>query len=55
VTLDARLAWPVFSHLELAIVGQDLLDAHHLEFLSGTPATSTEVQRSVYAEARWRW
>ncbi|HKC10638.1 MAG TPA: TonB-dependent receptor [Vicinamibacteria bacterium] len=51
--LDARLAWPVVAKLELAVVGQNLLRDHHLEFGSGPNAV--EIQRSVYGEARWRW
>lgn len=51
--LDARVAWLVVPRLELAIVGRDLLRDHHLEFGGGT--SPTEIQRSVYGEARWRW
>ncbi|HXB57063.1 MAG TPA: TonB-dependent receptor [Vicinamibacteria bacterium] len=51
--LDARLAWPVVAKLELAVVGQNLLRDHHLEFGSGP--TAVEIPRSIYGEARWRW
>ena len=38
---------------EAAVVGQNLLDSHHLEFFgAGTPAT--EVDRGVYATVTWR-
>jgi len=54
--LNARLAWRPRKNLELAVVGQDLLDSHHPE--SGTsPAVRSpliEVQRSVYGRVtRW--
>jgi len=39
--------------LELAIVGHDLLHAHHPEF--GAPAGRTEVERSVFGEITCRW
>jgi iron complex outermembrane receptor protein len=50
--LDARVGWQLDRHLELAAVGQNLLSPHHPEF-GGTGAV--EVQRSLYADARWRW
>jgi iron complex outermembrane receptor protein len=51
--LDARAAWLVAPRLELAVVGQNLLHKHHPEF-GGSPEP-TEIERSVYGEARWRW
>jgi iron complex outermembrane receptor protein len=51
--LDARVGWLVVPRLELAVVGQSLLHKHHLEF-GGSPDL-TEIERSVYGEARWRW
>jgi iron complex outermembrane receptor protein len=52
ISLDARLAWDPRSDLELAVVGQNLLDNHHPEF-SGAPAV--EIRRSVYASVTYRW
>jgi iron complex outermembrane receptor protein len=52
--LDVRLGWRVSSALELSIVGQNLLHAHHPEY--GFPApTDEEVQRSVFVKADWRF
>ena len=51
--LDGRVGWRVVPRLELAVVGQNLLHAHHAEF-GGSPDPA-EIERSVYAEARWRW
>jgi iron complex outermembrane receptor protein len=49
--LDLRLAWRVSERVELAVVGQNLLQASHLEF--GSPAARGEIQRSVYAKLTW--
>jgi iron complex outermembrane receptor protein len=58
IEMDARLAWRPRERLELALVGQNLLNTYHYEFgrttetynsiLSGTP-------RSVYGTATWRY
>ena len=56
VALDARLAWEPVDGVELALVGQNLLDDQHPELepeFLGTVAT--EVQRSVYAKITWRF
>ena len=49
-SLNARAAWRPWAPLELAVVGRDLLQAHHPEFGGGT-----EVERSVYGEVAWRF
>jgi iron complex outermembrane recepter protein len=52
--LDARLAWRPTEHLELSVVGQNLLHARHVEF--GTPdATRQSVKRGVVGKATWRY
>jgi hypothetical protein len=48
-----RVAWQAGEHLELSLVGQNLLHDHHLEF--GTPETRGEIERSVYGKAAWRF
>ncbi len=55
LTLDARLGWRPVNSLELSLVGQNLLDARHLEAVSesGTRVVSSEVERSVYAKITW--
>jgi iron complex outermembrane receptor protein len=50
-TMDARLAWQPTRRLELAVVGQNLLDAHHLEYF-GLDSVATEVDRGVYGSLR---
>jgi iron complex outermembrane recepter protein len=49
VAVDARIGWSVFEHLELTLVGQNLLDDQHLEF------GFREIERSVYGKAIWRF
>jgi iron complex outermembrane receptor protein len=49
-SLDMRIGWRPTPRLELAVVGQNLLDPHHPEFGGGV-----EIQRGVYARASWGW
>ena len=56
VSLDLRLAWRPRKNLELAIVGQNLLDDRHPEFRSSLITTvPTEIERSVYGKVTWRF
>jgi iron complex outermembrane recepter protein len=56
LTIDARLAWLPRKNLEIAIVGQNLLDDRHPEFAPTFIGTQkTEVQRSVYGTVVWRF
>jgi hypothetical protein len=56
--MDMRLAWRPRERLELAVVGQNLLQPHHYEY---SPAAAsfgqevTEVPRGVYGIATWRY
>lgn len=51
--LDSRIGW-VMKGLELALVGQNLLHAHHAEYGFGDPARE-EIKRSVYGKISWRY
>ena len=51
--LDLRLGWKATEHLELAVIGQNLLHDQHAEFVTSGPATR-EVQRGVYGRITWR-
>ena len=52
--LDLRLGWRPLRDLEIALVGQNLLDKHHPEMSSSFLQTqATEVQRSVYGKVTW--
>jgi iron complex outermembrane recepter protein len=55
--VDARLAWQIRKGLELALVGQNLLDSHHPEFRSftGGPQSYYEIQRSAYVKLTYRF
>lgn len=51
--LDLRVAWQPVAVLELAVIGRNLLDASHLEFIPASPAPR-EVERSVFGKVTWR-
>lgn len=57
--VDARLGWRALDRLELALAGQNLLHARHVEFgpgtIGGSAAGEQQVGRSVYAQATFRW
>jgi len=48
--LDMRVAWHATSHLELSLVGQNLLENHHAEAIP-----TEEIQRGFYGKATWQW
>jgi iron complex outermembrane receptor protein len=47
-----RAAWHPVPRLELSIVSQDLFEAHHLEWPSGSGG-NVEIRRSVYGQITW--
>jgi iron complex outermembrane receptor protein len=52
--LDTRLAWRASDRLELSLVGQNLLDARHVEFAGdATGVIKTVARRAAYVKARW--
>ena len=56
VTMDARLAWKPAKGLELAVVGQNLFEQHHAEFIPEYINTQpTEVVRSIYGKLTWQY
>lgn len=51
VELDLRLGWKPVPNLDISLVGKNLLDNQHPEFISSFLQTQpTEVQRSVYGK-----
>jgi iron complex outermembrane receptor protein len=53
---DARVAWRINKHWELAIVGQNLLHDRHAEFNTTEVNTqATEIPRSVFGTITWRF
>ena len=56
LTLDVRLGWRPTKHLELAVVGQNLLDDRHPEFSPSFISTGQkEIQRGVYGKITARF
>jgi iron complex outermembrane receptor protein len=47
--LDVRIGWKLNESLELNVVGQNLLDKQHPEFIPTSPS-AREIQRSVYGK-----
>ncbi len=55
VELDANIAWQPNKELELMLVGQNLLDSHHLEFIQEYFTSPVEIERSVYVKLTWKF
>jgi iron complex outermembrane receptor protein len=56
--MDMRLAWRPRKRLELAVVGQNLLQAQHQEYGRATGDWLTDftaVPRGVYGTVAWRY
>jgi iron complex outermembrane receptor protein len=55
-TLDLKLAWRPVKNLELALVGQNLLENGHQEFRAEQFSTQVyEVERGVYGKLTWKF
>ncbi|MFZ1986073.1 MAG: TonB-dependent receptor [Desulfatitalea sp.] len=55
-TMDARIGWRATKNWSFDLVGQNLLDDQHPEFVNevlGVPRA--EIERGVYAKATWRF
>lgn len=53
-TIDAHLSWKPRPDLEFSIVGQNLLDRHHPEFVTELfSVANSEIERSVYGKIQW--
>ncbi len=55
VELDANIAWQLREGLELMLVGQNLLDNHHLEFIQEYFTAPVEIERGIYAKLTWEF
>jgi iron complex outermembrane receptor protein len=53
VAFDVRLGWRPFRHIELSLVGRNLNDSSHLEFLQELATFPTLVERSIYGQIKW--
>ena len=54
LTMDLRLAYRPRKHLELAVVGQNLLQEQHQEYNGALTTYTTEVPRGVYGTVTWK-
>lgn len=55
-TLDMRLAWQARKDVEVALVGQNLLDRAHPEFGSSfILSTPSEIERAYYVKVDWKF
>ena len=55
VTLDARIAWRPKAGLELALIGKNLLQPSHLEYIDDIYPLSEEVPRSLIFALRYEF
>lgn len=56
VTMDVRLAWKPTKTIELSLVGQNLLQKRHPEYIPEfINTTASEVPRSVYGKLTWKF
>jgi iron complex outermembrane receptor protein len=53
--MDARLGWSPVPGLQLDLIGQNLLDNRHLEFVDDYTNQPSEVPRSVFARVTWQF
>ena len=54
ITMDLRLAYRPRKHLELAVIGQNLLQDHHQEYNGFITTYASEVPRGVYGTVTWK-
>jgi len=54
VTLDVRLGWRPFQSLELSLVGQNLVEYRHAEFVEPN-VIPAQIERGVYGKVTWRF
>ena len=54
VTADLRIGWSPTPRLQLSLVGRNLLEEYHAEFISEIrEAVPVEIERRAHLEARW--
>ncbi|MCP4114131.1 MAG: TonB-dependent receptor [Desulfobacteraceae bacterium] len=54
-TLDLRLAWRPVQGMEVSLVGQNLLDSSHMEFIQEDFTIPTEVKSGIYGKITCRF
>lgn len=55
VNADVRLSWRASEHLELSLVGRNLLKDEHQEFISESWPVPTQIERSAFLKAVYAW
>ncbi|MCK9606844.1 MAG: TonB-dependent receptor [Methylomonas sp.] len=55
VTLDLRAAWRPIKDVELSVVGQNLLQQSHLEYISENQTFPTLIVRGLYGKISWNF
>jgi len=53
LTMDVNLMWQPAPQWELSLVGQNLFNPGHLEYVAELATVPTEIERSVYARLRY--
>ena len=55
-TMDARIGWRIHPNWEVALVGQNLFEPRHTEFVSEAIGIwPAKIERSVYGKVTWRF
>ncbi|MCW8930385.1 MAG: TonB-dependent receptor [Gammaproteobacteria bacterium] len=54
-TLDIRLAWQVTKNMNLSLVGQNLLESEHIEYIESGSVKPTEIERGAYLKLLWKY
>jgi iron complex outermembrane receptor protein len=55
LAVDANISWKIQDNLEFMLVGQNLFDNAHLEFINEYFTPPIEIKRSVYAKMTWKF
>ena len=53
--LGMRVGWLPLPHLELSLVGDNLLHERHAEYVASGPNPRVEISRHVYVRTAVRW
>jgi len=54
--IDVRLGWKPLKNIEISIVGRNLADSHHPEFINSFyKSLDSEVEREIYGKVLWRF
>lgn len=55
VSLNARIAWRPRKNLELSLIGRNLLDPEHLEYVDDFFSAPAEIERSIYGQLQMKF